>query len=54
MAPFRKIQVWTSTLEGTYGAGEQIELYVGFRFPILLESDTAFLSVNTVEGGEHR
>ncbi|CAM9804617.1 unnamed protein product, partial [Scytosiphon promiscuus] len=43
-------RVWTTTLEGTYGAGENIDLYVGFRFPILVESDTAFLSVNTVAG----
>lgn len=45
-------QVWSTTPEGTYGAGEEIDLFVGFRFPILLESDTAFLSVNTVGGGE--
>ncbi|CAM9210897.1 unnamed protein product [Ectocarpus sp. 13 AM-2016] len=44
-------RVWSTTPAGTYGAGEEIDLYVGFRFPILLESDTAFLSVNTV-GGE--
>lgn len=35
-----------------YGAGEVIELYVGFRFPILVESSTAWLSVNTLIGGK--
>lgn len=45
-------QVWTTTPEGVYGAGEPIDLYIGFRFPILLESATAFLYINTVAGGE--
>ena len=46
-------QVWTTMPEGTYGAGERIDIYVGFRFLVILESSTAFLSVNTQAGGKH-
>ncbi len=45
-------QVYTTTPAGTYGAGEVINLYVGFRFPVLVESDTASLYINTEAGGE--
>lgn len=44
-------QVWTTTPEGTYGAGESIDIYVGFRFPVMVESATAFLYINTEAGG---
>lgn len=51
-APFTK--VWTTTPNGTYGAAQMIDIYVGFRFPITLGSSTAYLSINPEAGGACR
>lgn len=45
-------QVWTTKPDGTYGAGERIDLFVGFRIPVRVDSDRVVLAVNTEPGGE--
>ncbi|CAM9188184.1 unnamed protein product, partial [Discosporangium mesarthrocarpum] len=44
-------RVWTTTVDGVYGAGQTVFIYVSFVFPVVLDSATAYLSVNAATGG---